>query len=125
MNLVIITIIVLAGAVLNHLYGVWRTHSGLRAVDHIHYAPILADVYDKAEKKYFDPFNIGMKIAGAAANLASLADKAIDWIYNVFLVRSAGLITTGIRKLHTGNYSAYIIWSVGGAAAILIFLLKS
>ena len=124
MSLVIITIIVLAVAVLNHLYGVWKTHSGLKSVDHIHYAPVLAIVYDKAEKRYFDPFNIGMKIAGAAADLASLADKAIDWAYNVFSVRSAGLITAGIRRLHTGNYSTYIIWSVGGAAAILIFLFK-
>jgi formate hydrogenlyase subunit 3/multisubunit Na+/H+ antiporter MnhD subunit len=124
MSLVVITIIVLAAAVLNHLYGVWKTHSGLRVVDHIHYAPILADIYDKAEKRYFDPFNIGMRIAGVTANLASLADRAINWVYDVFSVRSAALLTAGIRRLHTGNYSTYIIWSVGGAAAILMFLLK-
>jgi len=124
MFLVVITMVVLAGAVVNHIYGVWKTHSGLKAVDHIHYAPVLADIYDKAEKRYFDPFNIGMRIANAAALLASSADKAIDWVYNVFSVKSAALITTGIRRLHTGNYSTYIIWSVGGAAAILIFLLR-
>lgn len=123
--LVIITVAVLIGAVLNHLYGVRRTRSGLKAVDHIHYAPGLAEVYDKAEKKYFDPYNIGLKISGAAAMFLSRTDKAIDWVYNDFLVQTADLFTTGIKRLHTGNYSTYIIWSVGGTVVILLFLFRS
>ncbi len=53
--LVIVTVVVLIGALLNHLWGVKRKGSGLKAVDHIHYAPVLSTIYDKAEKRYFDP----------------------------------------------------------------------
>lgn len=122
--LVIITIVVLIGALLNHLYGVRRTASALKAVDHIHYAPVLAEVYERAEKRYFDPYNIGLKISGVIAKALSQTDKAIDWVYNVFCPKTADIFTTGVRRLQTGNYSTYIMWSVGGTIAILLFLFR-
>ena len=124
MMLIIISVVVLLGAILNHIYGVKKEGSGLKAVDHIHYAPVLADLYNKAEKRYFDPYNIGMNIIGVFAKIAWFADKAIDWVYNVLSVKLAAAFTNVIRKMHNGNYSTYIVWSIAGFAIVLFFLLK-
>ena len=123
--LVVITVVVLVLALLNHIYGVRKTGKGLKASDHIRYAPILSNVYDRAEKRFFDPYNIGLHIVNGFSAIASWTDKAIDWVYNIFIVKVTYAITAAIRRLHTGNYRTYIIWSLGVATAIIIFLIRS
>ena len=49
-TLVIATVLVLIGALLHHLIGAKINGSGLKAVDHIHYAPVFSTIYEKAEK---------------------------------------------------------------------------
>ena len=120
-----ITIAVLIAALLNHLYGVRKTGSGLRAADHIHYAPVLGWIYDKAERGFLDPYNIGLGVVKAFTYIAWYFDRAIDWVYDNFTVKLAFAFSDGIRKLHNGNYSFYVIWSLAGAAAAIIFLLRS
>jgi len=121
--LVIITIIVLVAALLNHLFGVKSKGSGLKAVDHIHYAPVLSAIYDRAEKRWFDPFYLGLKIVKVITSIAWAADKAIDWIYDVFTVKVAYAFSNQIRRFHNGNYSTYLIWCLAGVAIVAIFLL--
>ncbi len=121
-TLVIITIFVLVVALLNHLYGVRTKGSGLKAVDHIHYAPVLSTIYAKAEKRFFDPYDIGLKIVNVITNITWWLDKAIDWIYNNFTVKLTYGLTNQIRKLHTGNYSIYLAWSLAGMVLITIIL---
>ena len=120
--LVVVTLIVLIGALLNHLWGVKRKGSGLKAVDHIHYAPVLSGIYDKAEKRYFDPFEIGLKISGAFSKAAFACDRAIDWLYDNLTVKSIAAFTNQITRLHNGNYSRYLVWSLLGLVLIIIFL---
>lgn len=122
--IVIVTVVVLAAAFLNHLYGVKRTGSGLKAVDHIHYAPGLSIIYEKAENGKLDPYNMGMDFAKIFASFASACDKAVNWIYDDFAPAAAGVITGSIRRLHTGNYRTYILWSIAAATVIISFLLK-
>jgi len=122
--LVLITIAVLIAALLNHLYGVRKTGRGLGAVDHIHYAPGLRTIYDMQEKGYFDPYNMGMGLAGLFAKAASWCDKSINWIYDRFSVETAYALAGAIKRLHDGSYRTYIVWSVAAAAVIMIFLLR-
>jgi formate hydrogenlyase subunit 3/multisubunit Na+/H+ antiporter MnhD subunit len=121
-KLVVITLVVLIAAVLNHLWGVRRKGSGLKAVDHIHHAPVLAGIYDRAEKRFFDPYDIGLKLTNVAANIAWWLDKAIDWIYNVFTVKLAFAFAGRIKRAHDGNYSTYLAWSMLGFVAMAVFL---
>lgn len=123
--LVSLTVIVLVGALLNHIYGVKRTGSGLKAVDHIHYAPGLLPIYDRAEKGYFDPYNIALGLVNILSRIAWWSDKAIDWVYNIFTVRTAGFFTGISRSLQNGSYKTFIIFSMATAALIIVFLLKS
>lgn len=124
MTLVIITVVVLIGALLNHIYGVKKTGKGLGAVDHIHYAPVLGGIYKRAEKGYFDPYNMWWGIINVFSAVMSWIDKSIDWVYNDFSTGVANGLALTLKKLHTGNYRIYIIWSAAGAIAIIMFLLR-
>ncbi|MDD5436456.1 MAG: proton-conducting transporter membrane subunit [Candidatus Omnitrophica bacterium] len=123
--LVIISVVVLIGAVLNHIYGVKKTGKGISAVDHIHYAPVLGWIYSRAEKGYFDPYNIGYSAIDLLSVAAAWTDKAIDWVYNSFIVTVTDQASAAIRGMHNGSYKLYILWSLGAAALIVIFLIRA
>lgn len=120
--IVVVTIVVLIAAFLNHLYGVKRSGSGLGAVDHIHHAPGLSFIYDKAEKRYFDPYNIVLKIVGFFSIIFFKLDRAVNWFFDVFIVKMTYFFTGIIKKLHNGNYATYLSWSLVGTIIILIFI---
>ncbi|MCX5681372.1 MAG: NADH-quinone oxidoreductase subunit L, partial [Candidatus Omnitrophica bacterium] len=84
MMLIIVTLVVLAAAVINHIWGVKKAGSGLKAADHIHYAPGLHNIYDRAEKRFFDPYDMGLKFMAVVSKVGSGCDQAINWIYDVF-----------------------------------------
>ncbi len=123
--LVVGTVVVLLAAYLNHRYGVKKTGSGLGAVDHIHYAPVLHGIYDNADQKKFDPYEYGMKFVNSFSRVSFSVDRAVDWIYNVFAVRSANFLSSNIRKAHNGNYSVYILWSLAGMVILIYWLIKT
>ena len=122
--LVIMTLVSLGAAILNHMYGVKRTGKGASASDHIHYAPGLHQIYDLAERRFFDPYNIGMNIVNVYANIAFGIDRGFDWLYDVFIVKLTYAFTDGIREAHNGSYSTYIVWSITGIVAFVVVALK-
>ncbi|MFA5143090.1 MAG: proton-conducting transporter membrane subunit [Candidatus Omnitrophota bacterium] len=123
--LVIISLAVLMGAFLNHIYGVKKTGKGIGAVDHIHYAPVLGWIYSRAEEGYFDPYNIGFSIINFISSIAARADKAIDWVYNSLIVTVTDQTALTIRRMHSGSYPLYILWSLGAAVLVIIFLMRA
>ena len=118
--LVTLTAVSLALAVLNHWYGVRRTGRGAGASDHIHHAIFLEPAYDLAERGKLDPYFIGRQvIRGIAAALWGV-DRAIDWVYDTLIVKTAqGLSTLG-RRAHNGSVNRYVLWSLAGAAAVVL-----
>jgi hypothetical protein len=122
MMLIAFTMIVLAVAVINHLVGAKRAGSGLGAADHIHYAPVLATIYDKAEKRWFDPYNIGLKIVDVASWILWGVDRFIDWIYSGLSVGVALVLGYAIRLAHTGQYAMYVIWALMGAVLVVALM---
>jgi len=123
MMLTVVTIVVLGGALVNHLAGAKAAGSGLHAVDHIRYAEGLSPIYDKAEKGEFDPYNIGLRVAGVASSALWRLDRWTDWCYDTLIVGLGKSFTAGVRSAHTGNYVTYLIWSLAGAGAIIVFLM--
>lgn len=122
--LITLTAIVLAGALIHHIIGAKVNGGGVKAADHIHHAPVLSGIYDKAEKRYFDPYDIGLKIVSIASIILFSLDRAVDWLYDGASVRLAYITSSGIRRLHTGNYSLYIVWSLLGGIVVLIMMLS-
>jgi len=123
MTLVLLTVAVLIGALLNHLWGAKRSGNGLGAADHIHYAPVLHPLYDKAERRQFDPYEIGLKIARGIARIAWGIDRGIDYVYDTVAVKVTYAFTYGIRKAHTGSLFAYLSWSLVGLIAIIALIM--
>ncbi len=121
--LVILTLVVLAGALLSHVWGVKRSGSGLGAADHIHYAPGLRAIYERAERRLFDPYEIGLKIAAYAARLAWGVDRAIDYVYNTLTVKITLALTAGIRRAHSGSLSLYLSWALIGLIIVIILIM--
>ncbi|MFH1452940.1 MAG: proton-conducting transporter membrane subunit [Armatimonadota bacterium] len=117
--LVGMTVIALGAAVINHIYGVKKSGSGLGASDHIHNAPILSGIYAKAEKRYFDPYDIGLKIVDVIANISWYIDRAIDWIYEKLAVTVTFSLSHLVRRFQTGNYTAYLLWCIAGVIVVV------
>ncbi|HEX8924421.1 MAG TPA: proton-conducting transporter membrane subunit, partial [Terriglobales bacterium] len=118
--LVIMTVVCLVAAYLNHRWGARRSGSGLGAVDHIHHAPVLEPIYNLAERRFFDPYDVAVKFVSVCAKLAFETDRAVDWLYNTFTVKLTYAFTKGIRQLHNGSYATYIVWSLIGVLAVVI-----
>ncbi len=121
--LVVSSLAVLLGAALNHYFGVRSTGSGLKASDHIHYAPFLHALYDKAEQRRFDPFEWGMSLMGVVSRAALALDRIIDWIYDGLAVGLTGFCARQIKGLHSGSYSLYLGWGLIATAAVIFFIL--
>jgi formate hydrogenlyase subunit 3/multisubunit Na+/H+ antiporter MnhD subunit len=107
-------------AALNHWYGVRRTGRGLGAADHIHHAIFLYPVYSVAEKGHLDPYFVGRGIVKAMALGLWGIDRAIDWVYDTLIVKTAQGVSRLARMAHNGSANRYIFWSLAGAAAIVV-----
>jgi NADH-quinone oxidoreductase subunit L len=116
------TLIALTLALINHLIGVKRSGSGLGASDHIHHAPLLGSIYDLAEKRAFDTYDIGLKLVGIISKIAYFTDRAIDWLYEGFTVGFAYFASFISRNMSGASYSSFIMWSLFGAAAVIVIL---
>jgi len=118
--LVALTATALVLAVLNHWYGVRRSGRAAGASDHIHHAIFLEPVYDLAERGKLDPYSIGRWIVRGIAAALWGVDRGIDWVYDTLIVKTAqGLSTLG-RRAHNGSVNRYVLWSLAGAAAVVL-----
>ncbi len=123
-TLVLITLAVLAAAVLNHFYGVRKTGGGIGAVDHIHHAPGLSAAYGQAEKQAFDPYGHFMWLIGILSRVLHRIDRLVDGLYDTVSVFLANAFSTGVRKTQSGNYVFYILWSILGVIVTAWFMLR-
>ena len=119
--LVAVTAAVLVGALVNHLFGVKLNGGGLHAADHIHDTPGLHWVYERAEQRWFDPYEIFLKGSQGFAWAANKVDRANDWVFG-----ASGTLTQwisrGVRRAHNGNTSTYIVWSLVAATLVILYL---
>lgn len=123
-TLVIITLLVLAAALVNHILGVKISGSSLHATDHIRYAPLLSGIYERAQKKYFDPYEIGLKVMRPFLKVLWLLDRGIDWIYDSFITTLTFALSFAISRLHAGSFALYIAWSLLGASVVVIWMVR-
>jgi NADH-quinone oxidoreductase subunit L len=123
-TLIVLTALVLAGALLHHLFAAGVMGGGNKASDHIRNAPILSNIYDRAEKRYFDPYDISLRAINKISKILLSIDRWINWLYDGLSVRLVCLFSNEIRRAHTGNYSLYLLWSLLGSIIILIVMLK-
>jgi NADH:ubiquinone oxidoreductase subunit 5 (subunit L)/multisubunit Na+/H+ antiporter MnhA subunit len=119
--LFLITMAILVIAILNHIYGVKSSGSGLGASEHIHHAPGFKTIYNLAENRIFDPYVQGEKGGYYLVKGLYLIDRGVDWIYQQFFPTVAGWISE-TRKAHNGLYANYLSWVLGGFGIMIIYL---
>ncbi|MEW5951330.1 MAG: NADH dehydrogenase [Elusimicrobia bacterium] len=106
----------------NHILGFnlagKRAH---KASDHIHHAPILSEIYDMAEKKFFDLYELSMKFMNYFSRLLFKSDRFFDKITDNMPSGFFGYTAEKISAAHSGSYSLYMSLSLIGAL-IYLFL---
>ncbi len=78
---------------------------GLAAVDHVHYAPGLHWMYDRAERRWFDPYDLCRWGGAGLVRVLYWLDRATDWLYNVAAVRVAAWVGSAVSAAHTGSHA--------------------
>jgi formate hydrogenlyase subunit 3/multisubunit Na+/H+ antiporter MnhD subunit len=124
MLLVAVTAAVLIAALLNHLLGAKAKGAGIKAVDHIHHAPGLRQIYDTAEKGWLDPYTIGSIVTGGGAKILWYIDRGVDWLYDSAAVTTVRFFTSVVKKAQAGNYQGYLLWSLAGMVLVAWFLMR-
>lgn len=120
-TLVAMTVVVLAGAALSHWFGVSLNGGPSKSVDHIRQSPGLCWVFEKAERRWFDPYDLFMKGVNGFARLTFRVDRATDWLF-VAAGRLNVFASQGVRSAHRGNTSTYIVWSLVAATLVILYL---
>lgn len=123
--LVTLSLLALAAAVLDHVYGCRKTGAPITAADHIHEAPVLRDIYRWAGEGRFDPYNWLMGIAGGFAWLCAGAERGVSWFYDSLLVRGAKKTGDALSRLDNGRLSRYVGMAFLGLACIAAILALS
>lgn len=121
--LVAVSVVVLLLALANHIYGVRRTKKAIGAVDHIHYAPGLKQMYGWAEKRYFDPYDITRFFVVIFSKILFGIDRAIDWFYDKFCVWITTTASKILKKAFSGNFAASVSWSLIGIVIIIVTIM--
>lgn len=121
--LVVLSVAVLMLSLCDHIYGSKRSGSALGAADHIHYAPVLKNIYQAAERELFDPFNWVISAAKGLSAVAVYIENGITWLYDdgiVTAVKGAGNL---LQRFCDGNLSRYLIVALTGVVGIIILFL--
>ncbi len=123
--LVGISAAVLLLAALSHYTGFKKKGSGLAAADRYHDAPVLRDVYRLAERKAFDPYHLGGVVIRGFASVALTVNNAINWFYDVAIVRVTDFFSGLIRAAHNGSKTLYLGWTLAGIVLVALILFAS
>jgi formate hydrogenlyase subunit 3/multisubunit Na+/H+ antiporter MnhD subunit len=118
--LVAATFGILALAFLNHLFGFLRTKDALKAVDHIHHAPLLRRVYDAAERRRFDPYDLSRAPVKFFAKLLFATDRAVDFLYEKVGAPASMAVSTLVNRVHNGSYLMYLLWALAGVCILVV-----
>jgi formate hydrogenlyase subunit 3/multisubunit Na+/H+ antiporter MnhD subunit len=116
---------VLLLAALGHYAGYRKKGSGFAAADIFHYAPVLHDVYQLAERKAFDPYEIGRHAVHGFANAALAVNDAINWFYDVAIVRVTDFLSGLLREVHNGSKTLYLGWTLAGVVLVAAIVVAS
>jgi len=109
-----------------HFYG-WK-RSGKKAYlasEPIHHLPVLKQLYDLSEARFFDIYEQGVKfLAWLSRVLFKFIDRPIDFIYEKVVVSVGRFFTVLFQKAHNGQYANYLAWTIGGLMVVLWAMLK-
>ena len=109
-------------AVAVFVIGIRRTKQAVTAVDFIHDAPVLRNIYDWSEKRYFDIYEQGVRFLHWLSGLVfRYVERTSDWIVEG-VPRLAVWTGERLRKAHTGLLAMYLSWIIAGLLLLLLLI---
>jgi len=89
------------------------------ASEPVHQLPVLEQLYDRAEKRIFDPYDQGVKLLKAlAAVLYYGVDRVMDFCFDGLWVMAGRQVVKVLRFVHNGIFANYLAWALTGLAAV-------
>lgn len=104
-----------------HFYG-WNRggKKAYLASEPIHHLPVLRQLYDLSEARFFDIYEQGIKfLVWLSKILFKFIDRPIDFIYEKVVVSIGRFFTVLFQKAHNGQYANYLAWTIGGLIAVV------
>jgi NADH-quinone oxidoreductase subunit L len=109
-------------AVAIFVIGIRRTKQAVTAVDFIHDAPVLRNIYDWSEKRYFDIYEQGIRFLRWLSGIVfRYIERVSDWLVEG-VPRLAVRAGERLRKAHTGLLAMYLSWLVAGLLLLLLLI---
>ncbi|HPH44916.1 MAG TPA: heme-binding domain-containing protein, partial [Candidatus Aminicenantes bacterium] len=107
-----------------HVYGFKRGgKKAWLASEPIHHAPFFKQMYDGAEKRFFDLYEQGIKfLRGLSWILFKGIDRPIDAVYEKGVTAVGTAFTGLLRKAHNGHYANYLAWGLGGLVVLIALI---
>lgn len=124
-----ISILCLLIALILHLYG-WNRggKKAYLASEPIHKLPIMKQLYDWSEARYFDLYEQGIRfLNGLSWILFFGVDRTIDFIYEKVITAIGRTAYRSLQWAHNGHYANYLAWCLAGliaAVGLVTMLLK-
>jgi len=104
-----------------HYYG-WKKSGKIPSLasEPVHGLPVINTVYNWAENRVFDLYDLGiMALKIFAVTVYYSVDRLIDVIYTHVITFIGGLFTKFLRLLHNGYYANYLAWFITGLVVII------
>ncbi|MCX8074173.1 MAG: proton-conducting transporter membrane subunit [Clostridia bacterium] len=114
-NLFLISITIIIFSLTLHISGFSIYGKPYKTSDHIHYAPIIKNIYQLAEKGYFDLYEIFKRIFKSLANILFKIDRFFDIVIDKIPSNISIIFSSQISYIHRGIYNYYML-------AIFIFV---
>ena len=121
-KLYFISVIVLLAGVINHMVGLSLSREGAPgAAEHIRRAPLLGRIYDLADRKFFDPYEVFMdRVLPPVSAFLWRIDRFFDGIIDSFPTAAAGFFGRGLEVVHNGSYRLYMALTAIGAVVYIL-----
>lgn len=122
--LVIISVCVLLLALADHIYGCKKTGKPINAADHIHYAPVLKQIYSAAEKGRFDPYNWINGIAQGFSFVCVKIEQGVSFVYDKAIPGIVKKTGDMLHRADNGSLSRYLAGVLLGVVVAAVILLS-
>ncbi|MCL2485299.1 MAG: hypothetical protein FWF00_07295 [Endomicrobia bacterium] len=116
--LVVISISALVFVLLNFIIGFKKYKNGLGFVSGI-ISKLGINKLDASDAA--DPYNIAVLSYKSFGKASFDFDSALNWIYDVLIVKTFLWISFVFRKIHNGSLPQYVLWTLCGIAIIILF----
>ena len=104
-----------------HLHGWNRAgKKAFLASEPIHNLPVLHNLYNLSEARFFDLYEQGVKfLIGLSTVLSRAVDRPIDFFFEKVVTAVGVKLTSLFQKAHNGQYANYLAWCLAGLLAIV------